>query len=171
MDAFHVGAKAGTITNRSGDPYKPATLRSYERAMRLRILPEFGDVRQTELQRPDLQEFADGLLSEGLDPSTIKVTFLPLRAILRRAVSRGEVAANVCDGLELAAVRGRRDRVASPTEAETLLAVLPEQDRAVWATAMYGGLRRGELQALSSQRIDLATGVIRVEYGWDEKEG
>ena len=36
---------------------------------------------------------------------------------------------------------------------------------------MYGGLRRGELQALRTKRVDLATGVIRVEKGWDEKEG
>ena len=169
--AFHAGATAGTITNRSGDRYKPSTLRSYERAMRLRVLPEFGHVRQSELSRPDLQDFADGLLAKGLDPSTIKVTFLPLRGILRRAVARGDVAINVCDGLELPAVRGRRDRVASPTEAAALIAAVPMQDRVVWATAMYGGLRRGELQALQADHIGLVTGVIQVEYGWDEKEG
>jgi integrase len=170
-EAFHEGAKAGVITNRSGDPYKPATLRSYERAMRLRVLPEFGHLRQSDLYRPDLQEVADGLLAKGLDPSTIKVTFLPLRAILRRALARGEVATNVCDGLELPAVRGRRERIASPTEAAALIAAVPKQDRAVWATAMYGGLRRGELQALQAGHIDLATGVIQVKFGWDEKEG
>lgn len=169
--AWYEGAKEGTVTNRSGDPYKPSALRSYERAMRLRVLPEFGNVRMTELQRPDLQEFADGLLSDGLNPSTIKVTLLPLRAVLRRAVARGELVANACDGLELAAVRGRRERIASPTEAEALIAAVPEQDRAIWATAMYGGLRRGELQALRAKRIDLATGLIRVEKGWDEREG
>jgi integrase len=41
----------------------------------------------------------------------------------------------------------------------------------VWATAMYGGLRRGELQALRANDIDLATGLIHLEHGWDEKEG
>ena len=86
-------------------------------------------------------------------------------------MARGEVAANTCDGLELAAVRGRRERIASPVEAEALIAVIPAQDRAIWATAMYGGLRRGELQALRTKRIDLATGVIQVEKGWDEREG
>ena len=38
---------------------------------------------------PDLQELADGLLAAGLDPSTIRSTFLPLRAIYRHAVARG----------------------------------------------------------------------------------
>ena len=45
-------------------------------------------------------------------------------------------------------MRGKRDRIASPDEAAELIAALPEADRAVWATAMYAGLRRGELMAL-----------------------
>ena len=76
-----------------------------------------------------------------------------------------------CGGLELPAVRGGRDRIASPDEAAALIAHVPHQDRALWATAMYAGLRLGELQALRVESIDLAAGVIRVECGWDEKEG
>jgi integrase len=168
---WHAGAKAGTITNRSGDPFKSSALRSYERAMRLRVLPEFRDVRLADVHRPDLQEFADGLVAEGLNPSTIQVTLLPLRAIFRRALSRGEMVANPCSGLQLPAVRGRRERYATPAEAELLIAAVPAGDRPIWATAMYGGLRRGELQALRAEDIDLAGGIIRVEYGWDWKDG
>jgi integrase len=36
---------------------------------------------------------------------------------------------------------------------------------------MYAGLRRGELRALRAEDIDLAGGVIRVERGWDPREG
>jgi integrase len=36
---------------------------------------------------------------------------------------------------------------------------------------MYAGLRRGELQALRAEDVDLGAGVIRVERGWDYKEG
>jgi integrase len=120
-EAWHKGANDGTIRNRSGDPYKPSAVRSYERAMRLRILDEFGATKLSDLRRPDLQEFADRLLAEGLNPSTIQVTLLPLRAIFRRAVSRGELAVNPCTGLELPAVRGRRERYASPDEAAALI--------------------------------------------------
>jgi integrase len=165
------GARAGTVTNRSGDPYKASALRSYERAMRLRVLPAFGGVRLADVHRPDLQEFADGLLSDGLNPSTIQVTLLPLRAIFRRALSRGELVANPCNGLQLPAVRGRRERYATAEEAEALIAALPAADRPIWATAMYGGLRRGELQALRAEDVDLANGVIRVEYGWEYRDG
>ena len=35
-----------------------------------------------------------------------------------------------------------------------------EKDRALWATALYAGMRRGELEALHREDVDLATGVI-----------
>jgi integrase len=71
----------------------------------------------------------------------------------------------------LPAVRGRRDRIASPAEAAALIAAVPDDDRAVWATAFYAGLRLGELWALRDDDVDLETGVIRVERAWDRIEG
>ena len=87
-EGWYEGAKTGAIRNRSGDRYKPSSLRDYERNVRLRLLPELGGVRLTELRRPDLQELADRLLAAGLDPSTIRSTFLPLRAVYRRGGRR-----------------------------------------------------------------------------------
>lgn len=94
-----------------------------------------------------------------------------LRAIYRRTLARGELAVNPCDGLQLPAKRGRRERFASPDEAERLIAALPVEDRPIWASAMYAGLRRGELIALRIGDVNLATGVIRVRRGWDDREG
>ena len=96
---------------------------------------------------------------------------MPLRAIYKRAVARGHVAVNPTTGVELPAQRGGRDRIADPVEAAKLIEAVPERDRAVWATAMYAGLRRGELRALRWSDIDLKEGVIRVEHSWDGKEG
>jgi integrase len=45
------------------------------------------------------------------------------------------------------------------------------KDRAAWATAIYAGLRRGELLALRREDIDLAAGVIHVRRGWDQEVG
>ncbi len=170
-EAWNAGAKTGAVTNRSGDPYKPSTLRSYEQAMRLRLLPEFGDTRIVDIRRPDLQEFVNELIATGVNPSTIQVTLLPLRAIFRRSISLGHLAINPCSGLELPAVRGRRERYASPKEADALITAVPGRDRPIWATAMYAGLRRGELRALRAEDVDLANGIIRVERGWDPREG
>jgi integrase len=140
--------------------------------MRLRILDDLGASKLSDVSRLAFQDLADRMLADGLDPSTIRNTFLPLRAIYRRALARGEVAINPIAGLTLPAVRGRRDRIASPTEAAALLAVLDnEHDRAVWGTALYAGLRLGELQALRAEDVDLTAGVIRVERSWDAREG
>jgi integrase len=170
-EAWLEGARIGSIRNRSGDRYKPSVIRSYETALRLRVLPELGKRKVSEIRRRDVQDLADRLLGDGLDPSTIRNTLMPLRAIFRRALARGDIAVNPTHGLELPAVRGKRDRIVSPHEAEALLAALPERDRALWATALYGGLRRGELQALRWDDVDLANGVIRVERAWDVQEG
>jgi integrase len=89
----------------------------------------------------------------------------------RRALSRGEVAINPTTALEMPAVRGGRDRIATPEECTMLLTALAHSDRALWAAAMYAGLRRGELMALRIEDIDLARGVIHVRRGWDTREG
>jgi len=119
----------------------------------------------------DLQDLVDQLVAEGLSASTIVVTLLPLRGIYKRALKRGEVAINPTTGLEMPAVRGGRDRIASPDEGRKLLDALPKGDRALWATAMYAGLRRGELQALRVEDVDLKDGLIHVRRGWDFKVG
>ena len=41
----------------------------------------------------------------------------------------------------------------------------------MWATAIYAGLRRGELQALRASDVRLDDGVIVVEWGWDVQYG
>jgi integrase len=168
--AWLTGARAGAIRNRSGDEYKPSSIRGYEEALRIRVLPELGSRRLDTITRADLQGLVDRLLADGHHPSTIRNSLMPLRAIFRRTIARGDLAINPTRGLELPAVRGTRDRIAAPKEAAALLAAL-EQDRAVWATAMYGGLRRGELRALEVSDIDLDANVIRVQRSWDAVEG
>jgi integrase len=170
--AWLAGARAGLIRNRSGDPYKPSAIRGYDQGLRLRVLPELGSMRLSEIARNDLQDLVDGLLATGLNASTISVTLLPVRAIYKRAIARGDIAMNPTSGLEMPAIRGGRDRIATPEECAKLLDALPERrDRALWATAMYAGLRRGELMALRREDVDLGAGVIHVCRGWDTIEG
>jgi integrase len=163
-------ARAGLVRNRSGDPYKPSVLRGYEQALRDRIYPDLGGAKLGDLTRHDVQALVDRLDEAGLSPSTVRNALLPLRAICRRALARGQIVVNPTHGLELRAVRSARDRVADPVEAAELLAAL-DADQALWATAMYAGLRRGELRALRWSDVDLGASVIHVRRGWDNVEG
>lgn len=169
--AWYEGAGAGTIRNRSGGAYKPSALRGYEKSMRLYVLPRFERARLADITLPDLQDFVESMIGKGFAASTIQVMLLPVRAIYKRAIRRGELAVNPCVGLEMPAITGRRERFADAAEAEALIAALPIGDRALWSTAFFAGLRRGELMALKWDDIDLAAGVIDVRRGYDPADG
>jgi integrase len=170
-EALLAGMQDGSVYKRDGERYKPSVIRGYRAALENRVYPELGDWRLSELRRSDLQDFVDRLRAEGLDASTIRNMLMPVRTIYRRALQRGDVSVNPTLGLELPALEGRRDRVASPAEAGRLLAALGDADRPLWATAFYGGLRMGELRALDWSAVDLVAGIIQVEASWDRVEG
>jgi integrase len=168
-EALVAGMRTGLVRTRSGDIYKPSVVRSYESSLRLHILPDLGGLKLQDVQRRDVQHLADELLSAGHNSSTIRNALMPLRVIYRRALEDGDVAVSPCIGLRLPAVRGRRERIASPAEAATLIEALERRDRALWATAFYAGLRLGELRALRWENVDLASGIIRVEHALDSE--
>ncbi len=95
-----------------------------------------------------------------------------LRAVLRRPLKNDELRANpVDDHLDLPPDSEPRNRAASPAEASALLEALPDDDRALWATAFYAGLRRGELRALRVSDLNDARTEIHVRCGWDDYAG
>jgi integrase len=168
--AWLQGAEAGNIRARGGDRYKPATIRAYDRALRLRVLPQLGDRRVGDIRRTDVQALVDDLLADELAAATIHTTVAALQTVCRHELRRGRLKLNPADKLELPAVRNGREHVVGADTAARLLAALTG-DRALWATAMYAGLRRGELRALRASDVDLAAGVIRVERSVDDKTG
>jgi integrase len=94
-----------------------------------------------------------------------------LQAIYRRAKSRGGLPVNPTRDLELPAPRPAEVEIVGPELASRLLEALPAEDRLVWAFALYGGLRYGELRALRWGAVDTASGRIQVRESWDPKEG
>ncbi|HEU4706524.1 MAG TPA: tyrosine-type recombinase/integrase [Solirubrobacterales bacterium] len=164
-------AEAGEIRNRSGNAYKPATLRGYRQALDTYVLPVLGNRKLNTVTTADLQDLVDRWMAEGQAASTIRNSIKPLQAIYRRARSREGLPVNPTHDLELPAPRPREVEIVAPEEAARLLAAAPAQDRGLWATALYAGLRHGELRALRWNAVDLAGGTIRVRESWDPKEG
>ena len=164
-------ARTGRVRDRSGHSYKPGTLREYARVLRLRVLSEFGSSQLGAISRGDLQAFVDRMLAGELAASTVRNTINPLQAIFRHAVRRELAPLNPTHDLELPVARGRRDRIATAVEASRLIEAVPVEDRGLWATAFYAGLRRGELQALRGSDVDLKRSEINVQRSWDQEEG
>jgi integrase len=192
FEAFLAGARDGAIRDRKGHVYKASTIRRWESALTTKrdrdgkpiahrrrgepertgfsLLDELGPKRLADIGRNDLQDVIERMLGWGLDPSSIRNTMNALRPVFRRAVNRNELIVNPTRGLEIPAPKGKRLRIADPVEAAALIGATTKADQTLWATACYAGLRLGELQALRWGCVDLAKGLIRVEWSYDPKE-
>jgi integrase len=159
------------VTNRSGHPYKPSTLRGYRRDLDEHVLPELGNRKLNALTTAELQEQVDRWHGDGKPASTIRNRIKPLQAIYRRARARGGLATNPTRDLELPVPRPDEVEIVAAADAAELLESLPIEDKPIWATALYAGLRYGELRALRWRAVDFAAGTIRVEESWDPKAG
>jgi integrase len=171
LDELVAGMQDGTVLDRSGRRYRPSTIRNYAADIRRWINPKLGHLRVSELRRGDIQRLIDRMHADGLAGSTIRNKVEPLRVLYRRAVQDEEVSVNPTTQLRLPALPKSKRRIAAPDRAATLLDALPDQERALWATAFYAGLRMGELRALRWRDVDFDDGLIRVGAGWDDYEG
>ena len=178
LEELVAGMADGTILDRSGRPYRPATIRSYESDCRRYLIPALGTIRLGELRRKDVQRLVDrlragdpGAQRKGLAGSTIRNILDPLRVVCRRALEDDEVQTNATERLRLPALSSKPRQIASRDRAATLLDALPASDQALWTTLFYAGLRIGEARALRWEHVDFERALIRVEAAWDDVEG
>jgi integrase len=160
-------AGRGEVLSRFRRPYKPSVLRGYRADFERYVFPELGALRLVDVTADDFQALVDRLVGAGFSGSKVRNVLVPCQALYRR--HRRQVLADPTDGLDLPEPGGRRERALSPAGAAALLAALPDDQRALWATAFYAGLRRGELRGLRVS--DVAGDAISVVRGWDDYEG
>ncbi len=130
-EAFIEGLKSGAIRTRQGVAYKPSVIRAYESSLRNHVLPDLGGKKLAKLERRDVQALVERL-TEKVGPSAVRNAVKPLQTICRRAVEDGDLAISPCEHLRLPAAPDRRERIASPAEAASLIAALePARPRAL----------------------------------------
>jgi hypothetical protein len=89
---FVEGMKSGEVRPRRRASYKPATVRSYDQHVRVRIADSvLGAIRVGEVARPDVQAFVDERLAAGDAPGTVANALCPVQASYSRAQDRGEL--------------------------------------------------------------------------------
>ena len=92
------------------------------------------------------------------------------RTVATALPPRGCRSATVSLTVTFAALR--LDRGRGGARHRGLVEALDEDDRALWATAFYAGLRLGELRALRDEDVDLEAGLVPGRRRWcDPKEG
>ena len=157
------------LTSR-GERLRPKTRELYEGFLRLHILPALGPLPLGRLTTAGIRSWHAGLLADGPGASSVAKCYRLLRTILNTAVEDGLIVVNPCS-IKGAGVEPADERPL-PTLGQVyeLAGAVQPQFRVLVLLAALGGMRRGELLALTRRDLDLLhrTVTVRLQRSGDE---
>ncbi|MHB8660189.1 MAG: tyrosine-type recombinase/integrase, partial [Solirubrobacteraceae bacterium] len=144
---------------------KPSTLAGYRAIVRSQLLPAFGEM---PIESVTTQMIEHWVASVDRSANTRRLALVMLHGIFQRARKVWGLRINPVAEVEKPPTARRGDiEVFSPEEVLALVrAATGEQDAALFLTAAFTGLRRGELLALHWRDIDFAGSVVRVRASY-----
>jgi integrase len=150
---------------------RPKTIATYEAHLRNHVLPHLGRRRIDAIRVQDVADLVAALQKKGLAGWTIRGALTVTGRVFGFAVRRGWIAESPLGRLE----RGERPKVEkhemrllTTDEIGALLdAATTQRYRALLGTAIFSGLRQGELLGLTWQDLDLPGGLLHVRFQLD----
>jgi integrase len=147
---------------------KPATIAVYGAVVRAQILPPFGERAVESITGPMIEGWLAGL---EVAPATRTKAFVAMNGVLKRARKVYGLPLDPMVSVEKPpAPKPSGDiQVFSPDEVMALVdAAASKRDAAIYLTAAFTGLRRGELIALRWRDVDMEGDTIRVRASYSE---
>ncbi|MGQ9537950.1 MAG: tyrosine-type recombinase/integrase [Actinomycetota bacterium] len=150
---------------------KPSTLADYRQVIRNHLLPAFSRLRLSEITPARVQAFLASLAEDGVSPATAGKVYRVLKVILRRAIALELLDRDPTVAIRPPRVERKEMDFLTPEEVEALLAAAQGDTRDIIATAVFSGLRQGEIFALRWRDVDFEAGVIRVVRSYSPSNG
>jgi integrase len=175
----HVGmVRTGATFQHAADEYlryieedrarKPSTVAGYRALVRAQLLPAFGSLPVESITTPMVESWITGL---EVAPATRTKAYVLMGGIMKRARKVYGLPFNPVTDVEKppAPTASGDIEVFSPEEVMALVEAAPsEQDAAIYLTAAFSGLRRGELIALRWRDVDIEGSTIRVRASYSD---
>ena len=141
---------------------KERTHNTYKSAVETRIKPGLNAILLCELQPHMIQRFINGLA--GISPKTVKNIHGILHHALDKAVQMRYIANNPADGCGLPRIERKELSFLSGDEINVFMsAVQGHKYERMFLTALFTGMREGELLGLCWDAVDMKRGTICIK--------
>lgn len=138
--------------------YKPRTLETYERSLRVHILPVLGRHPLEKINAATVRAWHAGILK----PTPARQSYALLHAIMTTAVEDEVLPSNPCRIKGAGTPRTTERPYVEPEQVADLVGAMPDHLQALCVVAYAGHLRLGEVLALRWLDLDLQAGTLRV---------
>src|SRR5215213_7909546 len=145
------------------DTVKQTTYESYERIIRVHLVPTLGRIKLKNLSPAHVRRLYREKLDSGLSATSVQRIHALLHKALKQAVNDGLLPRNVTEAVT-APRQIRREIQALPPEQARAFLQAAKSDRleALYLLAIHTGLRQGELMGLRWSDVDLEQRTLQV---------
>src|ERR687890_2866584 len=151
------------LTDSVRDTVKATTYESYERLIRLHLVPTIGRLKLKNLTTTHVRGLYREKLDHGLSPTSVQRVHALLHKALKQAVHDGLVPRNITETVK--APRQSRKEISTLTREQArhfLNTAKGDRLAALYLLAIHTGLRQGELLGLKWNDVDLDDGSLQV---------
>jgi integrase len=154
------------------DTVRQRTWERYEQFVRVHLTPALGKIKLAKLIPAHVRGLYRDKLNSGLAPRTVLHIHRAFSKALKQAAADGLIPRNPAAPVKPPQPRGEEIRPLNREQVRVLFeAASGDRLEALYIVAVTAGLRRGELQGLKWEDLDLEAGMLQVRRTCSEPKG
>lgn len=146
---------------------KQSTIETYETYLKIHLKPFFKDTKMINITPQMVREFIKYLKDNtNLSNNSINKNIALLRSIIQKQIDEGALFLNPVDKVKKLKVEIKERKALNSDEVKKLLEVCKKYDKDFYpmlVTAIFTGMRRGEILALTWDKINFTTKEISID--------